>query len=183
MIVLVILLLGKGVNAGSIYSGRCVYPGGIFKINLSGGFTDTKNYTAVIKNEHATLEFYDNGGENAEILMLGNGGRFPLYKLNYVKAKAISGPYLTLSFDIYDGAGSLVSFIDSGKICNLAWFREKHGKFERYYLEKDPPATNEAIIPPDYKEKEKNMKAAVFCFVSFTLGGLMGFRTAKMIEY
>ncbi|HAI95590.1 TPA: hypothetical protein DCL94_03390 [candidate division WWE3 bacterium] len=179
MLIFVLFVLINGTGATSVYSGRCVYPGGIFKLNLSGD----DNYRAAVSNEHSILEFYDVVEESAEKLEPGFAGRFQLSKLNYVKVNSVSGPYFKLGFDIYDGTGNLVSTIDSGGICNLAWFREKHGGFGRHLREKPPPEIYGTVVSAKSGEKGKNMKAAVFCLVCFTLGGFMGFRTPKMIEY
>ena len=179
ILLFVSFLLTTKVEAFSTYSGRCVYPGGIFKINLSGEDV----YRVAVKNEHSALEFYDVVEEGAEKLIPVSAGRFPLPKLNYVKVNSVSGPFFKLGFDIYDRSGALISVVNSGGICNLAWFREKHGSFGRYFLEKPPPEIDGAVLSAGSEEKGKNIKAAVFCLVCFTLGGFMGFRTPKMIEY
>lgn len=167
------------VAAGSTYSGRCVYPGGIFKIYLSGDYKDS----VAVTSEHSSVEFYDTVEEGVEKLIPGTAGRFSLSKLNYVKVNSVSGPFFKLNFDIYNGKGELISTINSDGICNLAWFREKHGSFKRYYREKIPPEIDGTILSAKFEEKGKNLKAALFCLVCFTLGGFMGFRTPKMIEY
>jgi len=162
-----------------VYSGRCVYPGGIFKINLSGD----DNYRVSVNNEHSALEFYDTVEEGAEKLIPVSAGRFALPKLNYVKVNSVSGPFFKLGFDIYNAKGELISTVSSGGICNLSWFREKHGSFGRYFREKTPPEIDGTVLSAKSEEEGKNIKAAVFCLVCFTLGGFMGFRTPKMIEY
>lgn len=179
---LLFLLINK-VDGASIYSGNCVYPGGIFKIDLSIGLPANNDYRVTVRAEHTKVEFYDNINKVGGVLIPGSAGRFSLSELNYVKINTISGPYLKLIFDIYNDRGVLVSTISSGGICNLNWFREKHGTFGRYFSEKVPAEIDEALVSTGFPEKGKNIRAAVFCMISFVLGGFMGFRTPKMIEY
>ena len=178
---LLFLLINK-VNAASIYSGSCVYPGGIFKTDLLSGLTANNDYRVAVRAEHAKVEFYDNIDKVDDVLVPGSAGRFSLSELNYVKINTISGSYFKLIFDIYDKQGVLVSTINSGGICNLNWFREKHGTFGRFFREKAPAEIDEALVSTGFPEKGRNIRAAVFCMISFTLGGCMGFRTPKMIE-
>ena len=181
--VFVLSLLTNKTGADSIYSGHCIYPGGTFKIDLSGGFPKNNNYQVAVKNEHSRVEFYDALKENAPALIPNFAGRFPLSKLNYVKVTAISGSYLNLNFDIYDETGNLISTIDSGGICNLEWFREKHGNFGRFFREKEPVGIEEVPVSVNSQGKGKYTKTALFSLICFALGGIMGFRTPKMIEY
>ena len=179
ILAVVLLMFFDTTHAAPIYSGRCVYSGGIFKIELPGD----DGYYVAVKNEHSSIEFYETAVKDADKLLPGLAGKFPLSKLNYIKITSVSGPYLKLIFDIYDGKGIPISSIDSGEICNLSWFREKHGSFERYYQEKEPPEIEETVLFAMPEEKDNNTRAAVFCLACFTLGGFMGFRTPKMIEY
>jgi len=183
IIVFVLSLLANRADAVSMYSGRCIYPGGIFKIDLSGGFPKNNNYRIAVKNEHSRVEFYDVLKENAPALISDSAGRFPLSKFNYVRVTAISGPYLNLNFDIYDETGNPISTINSGETCNLEWFREKHGSFGRFFREKDPVGIEEVPVSVNSQEKGKYTKAALFSLICFALGGIMGSRTPKMIEY
>ena len=183
MLMFVLFPLVGRADAVSTYSGLCIYPGGVFKIDLSGVFPKNDNYRVAVKNGHSRTEFYESVKEGAPVLIPDSLGRFPPAKLNYVKVNAISGSYLDINFEIYDDIGSLFSTINSGRICNLAWFREKHGSFDRYFRENEPPEIDEAVLFFKSEEKEKNIKAATFCLICFTLGGFMGFRTPKMIEY
>lgn len=177
---MIIVLLLPFLCRGQDSSGFCVYPGGFIQVDFSK-VVDTKNdYTVGVRAEHSIAELYENNNAEADVLEAVAGGRVKLSSLKFVKVVSIGGPYFTIFFEIFDGRGNKVVQINSGKICNLGRLKEEHGAPRRYFLEKEEPKADFAVLNGLPQPKSKG---ALFCIGSLMMGVFIGFAAPKMIEY
>jgi len=162
------------------YSGYCVYPGSFVQVDISKAVKVKDGYTVAARSEHSIIELYKGNSAEADISDSAPGGRVYLSSLKYVKILGISGPYLTVLFEVFDEKGSKIAQMESGKICNLKWLKEKHGTPSRYFLEKEKPKVDFAILDAP---TALSSKFFFFCLSCLIAGIFTGFIVSKMIEY
>lgn len=176
---MVMVFVTSKVYSEDIYSGYCIYPEALYKINFSSYFSPAENFTVSVKTKHTLAEIHrDNSGRSLENPAIV--GRYLMQNFNYLKLSGVSGPYIELSFSIYSKDNKLTATIDPGKICNLSWWRDKYGKYEKSeYSSEDEFLTlpTSVLMPAEPKFREM-----AFCLTCFVLGAVMSFKIPKMLE-
>lgn len=164
------------------YSGLCVYTGTFLTPNVSGLVENDKEKFASVIVAHALVEVYES---KEKVYLTGSiiGTRIPLSKLKFIKINDISGPFFNISIDVFDKTGVKIATFFSGKICNLSWWYGKNIPANFYPIEKDTLQVTQVNLDGNVIFKDRLKSKIVFSLSCLFLGGFMGFRSLKMLEY